>query len=129
MKQATVKSLGAAALGAAIAVTAAGTASAAITDGVHETAGELVSTLPLEEAANELPGESGEVVDAGRRVLTGEAKLPLTDDTLAGTQSATAGQIPSTSGDLSTTTGDLLGGLPVGSSALNNGLPVQGLPL
>ncbi len=129
MKQATVKSLGVAALGAALAVTAAGTASAAITDGVHETAGELVGTLPLEEAAAELPGESGEVVDAGRRVLTGEAKLPLADDTLAGTQAAPTGQIPPTSGDLSTGSGDLLGGLPVGGESLNSGLPLQGLPL
>jgi hypothetical protein len=120
MKQATVKTLGAAAMGAAIAVTGAGSASAVGLDGVQETAGDLVRTLPVDDTADKLPGESGEIVKTGAKVLTGEsASLPLTADTLSHTT-----EDASTS---TTTTGDesqLLGGLPL-DQLTSGGLPLD----
>ncbi|MGP3966975.1 ATP-binding protein [Streptomyces sp. 6N223] len=118
MKQATVKTLGAAALGAAIAATGAGSASAVGLDGVQDTAGNLVRTLPVEETADDLPGESGEIVKTGTEVLTGEnAELPLASDALSHT---TQGESSTSS---STDPNQLLGGLPVGELT-GGGLPL-----
>jgi hypothetical protein len=115
MKQATVKTLGAAALGAAIAAAGAGSASAVGLEGVHETAGDLVHTLPVEEAADDLSGESGEIVRTGTKVLSGSnSTLPLASDPLSHTTQG---------GSLTTDPGQLLGGLPLGS------LTSAGLPL
>jgi hypothetical protein len=117
MKQATVKTLGAAALGAAFAAAGAGTASAVGLDSVQATAGDLVRTLPVEDTADKLPGDSGEVVTTGAKVLAGDdATLPLASDTLSHT-AQTSGGNSAVPGDPSS----LLGGLPVG------GLPVGGL--
>lgn len=117
MKQATVKTLGAAALGAAIAATGAGSAAALGLDGVQQTAGDLVHTLPVEEAANKLPGESGEVVTAGTRVVSGEStQLPLTSETLSHVADTGSNAV---NGD----PGQLLGGLPVGELT-DGGLPL-----
>ncbi|MEV4439582.1 ATP-binding protein [Streptomyces sp. NPDC049577] len=72
MKQGTLKSLGTAAVGAAIAITAAGTASAAAgTPGTLESVATTVEVtsqkMPLEQVAKAAPG--GTAVSAVNRVL------------------------------------------------------------
>jgi hypothetical protein len=134
MTKTTIKSLGVAALGAALAATAAGTASATVTDNVQGTAGDVVRTLPsLENTTEALPGESGEVVDAGMDLLSGEQQVkPLADETLSHTTSA-LGATPA--GGLTEPVTGLLGGLPVGGDQLSQlGLPdtqelLQGIQL
>ncbi|MFI0739712.1 hypothetical protein ACH4PU_16735 [Streptomyces sp. NPDC021100] len=75
MKQGTIKTIGAAALGAAIAVTAAGTASAAAPTGPLERATNLAARtskqLPIEDLAPVLPG--GPVISATNRALGSSA--------------------------------------------------------
>jgi hypothetical protein len=116
MKQATVKTLGAAALGAAIAATGAGSASAVGLDGVQETAGDLVHTLPVDETADDLPGDGGEIVRTGTKVLTGKnSTLPLASDALSHTTQG---------GSVTADPGQLLGGLPLGGSLTGGGLPL-----
>ncbi|MDT0308134.1 ATP-binding protein [Streptomyces sp. DSM 44917] len=106
MKQATLKTLGTAALGAALTAAAAGTASASaasMVDGVGTTAGEVVRSLPVEETAGKLPGDSGQVVQTGADLVTGETQaLPLANEALS-----------HTGGGLTEPAGQLLGGLPV----------------
>ncbi|MGK5639491.1 ATP-binding protein [Streptomyces sp. URMC 126] len=75
MKQGTIKTIGAAALGAAIAVTAAGTASAAAPTGPLERVTNLAAgtsrQLPIEDLAPMLPG--GPVISAANRALGSSA--------------------------------------------------------
>ncbi|MBZ4320560.1 ATP-binding protein [Streptomyces huiliensis] len=75
MKQGTIKTIGAAALGAAIAVTAAGTASAAAPKGPLERVTNLAAgtsrQLPIEDLAPTLPG--GPVISAANRALSSSA--------------------------------------------------------
>ncbi|WP_049716636.1 hypothetical protein [Streptomyces caatingaensis] len=75
MKQGTIKTIGAAALGAAIAVATAGTASAAAPAGPLERATGLAAgtsrSLPIEQVAPLLPG--GPVIEAGNRALGSSA--------------------------------------------------------
>ncbi|GAA0408562.1 hypothetical protein [Streptomyces luteireticuli] len=76
MKQGTIKTIGAAALGAAIAVATAGTASAAAPHaGPLERATGLAAgtsrSLPIEQVAPLLPG--GPLIEAGNRALGSSA--------------------------------------------------------
>ncbi|WP_326598705.1 ATP-binding protein [Streptomyces sp. NBC_01803] len=117
MKQATQKTLGVAALGAALVAAAAGTASASVTDDVGQTTGDVVNTLPLHETADKLPGDSGEVVRTGTDVLTGETEaLPVADRTLSHT----------TSDGLIQPATELLGGMPVDPTS-ELGIPTDNL--
>jgi hypothetical protein len=111
------KTLGAAALGAALAASAAGTASAAVISDVENTAADAVRSLPVEDAAAGLPGESGEVLTTGTDLITGDKQLPLADDTLSHTLPAQT----SSSSDLGQTAQNLLGGLPVNGTDLTGG--------
>ncbi|WP_104531108.1 ATP-binding protein [Streptomyces specialis] len=121
MKQATQKTLGVAALGAALVAAAAGTASASVTENVEQTTGDVVNTLPLQETADKLPGDSGEVVRTGTDVLTGEADaLPVADQTLSHTTGA------ATSEGLIKPATELLGGMPVNPTS-ELGLPTDNL--
>ena len=124
MKQSSVKTLGAAALGAAFAAAAAGSASAAtLPDGVQSTTDQVVHTLPVHEAADQLPGRSGEVVETGADLLSGETgALPVADHTL----SHTAANAPAQAETLLEPATQLLGGLPVQPDGLA-GLPVSDL--
>jgi hypothetical protein len=109
MKQATVKSLGAAALGAAFAATTAGSASAAVTDTVQQTADDVVNTLPA---------GSAEVLDTGTAALSGNStELPVLDTALSHTET-------SATGDVVGPAESLLGGLPVAPSEIT-GLPAE----
>ncbi|MDT0347216.1 ATP-binding protein [Streptomyces litchfieldiae] len=122
MKKATVKSLGVAALGVALSAVAAGTASAAVTDDVQATTGDVVRTLPaLDPATEQLPGGTGDVVQSGTDMLTDdEDEVTSATQTLAHTTKA------SPIGGLTDPATKLLGGLPVNpTSAL--GLPTDGL--
>ncbi|MGK5532428.1 ATP-binding protein [Streptomyces sp. URMC 129] len=121
MKQATQKTLGVAALGAAIVAAAAGTASASVTDDVKQTTGDVVNTLPLHETADKLPGDSGEVVRTGTDVLTGETDaLPVAEQTLSHTTSAATGD------DLLKPATELLGGMPINPTS-ELGVPTDDL--
>ncbi|MDN3295895.1 ATP-binding protein [Streptomyces ficellus] len=108
MKQSAAKTLGVAALGAAFAATAAGTASAANHTPVNGALGTATATaLPVMQSAVErAPGTAAEVANAAPAVVGSVAKnasvqgVPLDPSAAAG----------------------LLGGLPVGGS-----LPVAGL--
>lgn len=124
MKHATVKCLGATALGAALAAATAGTA-AAVTDALKDTAGTVVSDLSLSETADTLPAEGGEVVTTGRDVLTGNktTSVPLVDDTLAHTSKSTSA---SGASGLTQPVSNLLGGMPV-NPATASGLPAGDL--
>ncbi|TDC13657.1 ATP-binding protein [Streptomyces sp. 8K308] len=105
MKQSTVKTLGAAALGAAIAATAAGAATAANLEGLQSTAGDVVRTLPADTATDVLPDGAGNVVETGGQLVEGGSDvLPLASDTLSHTTDTNT---------LDTVDG-LLGGMPLG---------------
>jgi hypothetical protein len=112
-----IKTLGAAALGTALAASAAGTASAAVITDVGETAGDVVRTLPVDDAAAGLPGDSGEVLATGTDLITGDQQLPLANDTLSHTMPTQT----SSSGGLGQTAQGLLGGLPVNGTDLTGG--------
>ncbi|RKN46900.1 ATP-binding protein [Streptomyces hoynatensis] len=124
MKQSTVKTLGAAALGAAFVAAAAGSASAApLSSGVQSTTDDVVHTLPVHEAADTLPGRSGEVVETGADMLSGESSaLPVADQTL----SHTAANAPGQAETLLEPATQLLGGLPIQPDGLA-GLPASDL--
>ncbi|WP_171163836.1 hypothetical protein [Streptomyces sp. I05A-00742] len=80
MKQGTIKTIGAAVLGAAIAVSTAGTASAAAPAGPLERVTNLAAgtshSLPIEEAAPLLPG--GPLISAANRALGSTAMKATT---------------------------------------------------
>ncbi|MEU3186987.1 ATP-binding protein [Streptomyces sp. NPDC006923] len=112
MKKSAVKTLGVAALGAAFAATAAGTASAA--PAVPLNGADLVSkTLPVGGTAPQLPVPASDAATAGRTALATLQKAA--PQVLSSVR--TAGPLHS-----------LLGGLPVNSLA-QGGAPVSGLPL
>ncbi|MFH8630088.1 hypothetical protein ACH4CC_09455 [Streptomyces lydicus] len=69
MKQGTIKTLGAAALGAAIAVTAAGAASAASLSGADTTG--VLKNLPVKDATKTLSGATQS------KPVGGDIKTPL----------------------------------------------------
>ncbi|RDG36719.1 ATP-binding protein [Streptomyces corynorhini] len=119
MKQSAVKTIGAAALGAAFAATAAGSASAAPslpdTGATLDTLGVVTQTLPLETVAEKLPAPTSEVVTTGRSVLNGVQKT---------TQSGPKANAAKAADPLS----GLLGGLPVNGLA-KGGNGLNGLPL
>ncbi|TDC76468.1 ATP-binding protein [Streptomyces hainanensis] len=106
MKQSTVKTLGAAALGAAIAASAAGAATAANLENLQSAAGDVVRTLPADSATDVLPDGAGNVVETGTQLLdNGSEALPLASDTLSHTSS---------SDDTLDSVQGLLGGMPLG---------------
>ncbi|MFI1257312.1 ATP-binding protein [Streptomyces netropsis] len=122
MKQGTFKTLGVAAVGAAFAVTAAGTASAAANPGTLEsvstTAQGAAQGLPVEQVANMAPA-GGPVVSAANRAV---ASGVVTQAAKALDTSLAPHLLPTdTKGN-----GGLLGGLQPG--ALTN-LPTKGLPV
>ncbi|MFJ8000896.1 ATP-binding protein [Streptomyces sp. NPDC096310] len=125
MKQSAVKTLGVAALGAAFAVAAAGSASAApaVPDAgaALGVVGSVAKTLPLDEAATQLPQPlSGAATAAGSAVDTVEFTTPYALDAVRASNPL---------GDLvSDPLGTLLGGLPVNGLA-DGGLGVNGIPL
>ncbi|MFE3827561.1 ATP-binding protein [Streptomyces sp. NPDC059092] len=125
MKQSAVKTLGVAALGAAFAAAAAGSASAApaVPDAgaALGAVGSVSRTLPLDQAAKELPQPlSGAATAAGSAVDTVEFTTPYALDAVRA-----SGPL----GDLATNPlGSLLGGLPVNGLA-KGGLGLNGIPL
>ncbi|MER5738676.1 MULTISPECIES: hypothetical protein [unclassified Streptomyces] len=125
MKQSAAKKLGVAALGAAFAAAAAGTASAAPLpaplDGA-DALGSVTQLAPLGDGLTELPDGAGEALGAGQGALgqgldqgvktlpaaAGQATQNLPTDAAAGALGATP---------LGAATG-LLGGLPLGAGGL-----------
>ncbi|MFF5564320.1 ATP-binding protein [Streptomyces sp. NPDC012623] len=120
MKQSAVKTIGAAALGAAFAATAAGSASAAPslpeTGAALDTVGVVAQTLPLETVAEKLPAPASEVVATGRSVLNGVQKT-----TKPGSKAKGAAKADPLKG--------LLGGLPINGLTSAGGNGLNGLPL
>lgn len=142
MKQSAAKTLGVAALGAAFAAAAAGTASAAPSLPLGPDAlGTVTSVVPLGEDVTDLPSGVAETLGAGQNALNlgadqGVGTLPqITDQTAKAlppvTEQATKVPMDGVQNGLAHTpagqvTG-LLGGLPVGG--LTGGLPTGGLGL
>ncbi|MFV8129110.1 ATP-binding protein [Streptomyces syringium] len=123
MKQGTIKTLGVAAVGAAFAVTASGTASAAGTAGTLEsvstTAQGAMAGLPVEQVANLAPAGGPVVSAVNRAIATGV----VTSAARAVDTAAAPHLLPTdTKGN-----GGLLGGLQPG--ALAGKLPTKGLPV
>jgi hypothetical protein len=117
MKQATVKSLGVAALGVALSAVVAGTASA-VTDDVEQTAGGVVNSLPDVGQDDVFPDDDDQMLPLAGETLSGTSKAsPL--DGLTDPVTDLLGGLPV---DPSTATG-ALGGLPLGS--LTSGLPLN----
>ncbi|WP_328583315.1 ATP-binding protein [Streptomyces sp. NBC_00370] len=113
MKQSAVKTIGAVALGAAFAATAAGSASAAPLPDPAGALDTVTQTLPVDEVASQLPAGASDGVTASRSALgTVRQTSPQVLDAVK-----TANPV-----------GGLLGGLPVNGLA-QGGLPVNGIPL
>ncbi|MFJ2114430.1 MULTISPECIES: ATP-binding protein [unclassified Streptomyces] len=129
MKQSAIKTIGAAALGAAFAAAAAGSASAAPaipdTGAALDTVGTVVKTLPLESVAEKLPAPATEVVAVGRAaVRTVEQTAPKA----AKAKAAAAPKVDAAKDPI----GGLLGGLPInglGKGLGKGGNGLNGLPL
>ncbi|WP_418958735.1 hypothetical protein [Streptomyces tritici] len=127
MKQ-SAKTLGVAALGAAFAAAAAGTASAAPM--THDAAGALgaVQSLPVADNLTELPAGAADSLTAGEGALTnGAQNLPAASDSAAKQITETAPNALAQS-----PVGGLLGGLPVNGLPTNSVLPAglqSGLPI
>ncbi|MGW0709388.1 ATP-binding protein [Streptomyces sp. NPDC002643] len=126
MKQSAAKTLGVAALGAAIAAAGAGAANAAPSapaPDASQALGTVTQSLPVEKVSQALPSATGAVTQGQRALGAGlEAAQPATASVLAEGPTSPVGK--------------LLGGLPVGQTALpttqglgTNGLGVNGLPL
>jgi outer membrane receptor protein involved in Fe transport len=112
MKQSAAKTLGVAALGAAFAAAAAGTASAAhAVPDLTAAPGNLSTTLPLDEVTEKLPAGAAA---APATVQDAAAAAPAT------VQDAVERAVPSTATD---PVSGLLGGLPV-----TGGGPLGSLP-
>ncbi|AXG79914.1 ATP-binding protein [Streptomyces paludis] len=127
MKQSAVKTIGAAALGAAFAVAAAGSASAApaLPDvgGALDTLGVVTETLPLEAVAEKLPAPASEVVTTGRAALdTVKKTAPQQAQQVQKAGQKAAPKAAKAADPLS----GLLGGLPIGGLTGNglNGIPL-----
>ncbi|MER8044968.1 hypothetical protein [Streptomyces sp. NPDC094032] len=142
MKQSAAKTLGVAALGAAFAAAAAGTASATALPLVGTDAlGTVTSVVPLGEDVTDLPSGVAETLGAGQGALNlgaeqgigtlpqiadqaGKALPPVTEQaTKVPMDGVQTGLAHTPAGQLT----GLLGGLPVGQ--LTGGLPLNGLPL
>ncbi|WP_461027192.1 hypothetical protein, partial [Streptomyces sparsus] len=104
MKQAQIKTLGAAALGAAMAAGAAGSAAADPAETFEHIAG--VETMSVEDSVLDLPDSLARAADA-------------TYDTVE--------QVEDPRGPASGPAGELLGGLPVAGDHLRGGLPTETL--
>ncbi|WP_183091602.1 ATP-binding protein [Streptomyces radicis] len=122
MKQAIVKSIGVAALGAAFTAAVAGTAAAAPTDSLSGAASDVTRTLPaLDSTAldsstlDRTTSGTGDLVRSGTGLVQGATEsAPLAADTLAHTKKKPTGGL----------TG-VLGNLPIDPSGL--GLPTDAL--
>lgn len=113
MKQAAIKTLGVAALGAAFAAIAAGSATAAPAGPNAGAALDLVTkTLPLERVTDQLPAPLPDVVAATKLALG--TVQQTTPHAVGAVKTANPVQ-------------QLVGGLPV--NGLGKGLPVNGIPL
>ncbi|MFD7919203.1 ATP-binding protein [Streptomyces sp. NPDC059740] len=112
MKQGTIRTLGAAALGAALAAVAAGSASAAPTDG-------------LLNAAHTLPANAPTVLDAGAQAVT-QGTQSLADHGAKATQGRHAKGKAATKHAKAKNAG-LLGGLP--TDGVTHAVSGAGLPL
>ncbi|MET9665491.1 ATP-binding protein [Streptomyces sp. NPDC006475] len=124
MKQSAVKTLGAAALGAAFAAAAAGSAAAAPAT-LPDTATPLdsvTSVAPVQKAVTKLPAGAPESLVGGQQALT-EAAGPL-----AATLEGVTNKALPTDGAADPVAG-LLGGLPIAGALPLDGLPLDGLPL
>ncbi|MEU7071164.1 hypothetical protein AB0B30_20530 [Streptomyces narbonensis] len=120
MKQSAAKKLGVAALGAAFAVTAAGTASAASSLPLDADAlGTVTKAVPLGDGLTTLPDGAGESLAAGQGALgqgldQGVKTLPA-----AAGQATQNLPLDAAAGGLGATPlGGLLGGLPLGGLPL-----------
>ena len=113
MKQSAVKTLGAVALGAAFAATAAGSAAAAPLPDPSNALDTVTKTLPVGEVASQLPAGASDGVTASRSALGTVQQTP-----------------PQMLGAVKTANplNGLLGGLPVNGLA-KGGLPLNGIPL
>ncbi|MFJ8072725.1 ATP-binding protein [Streptomyces sp. NPDC096176] len=125
MKQSAAKTLGVAALGAAFAAVAAGTASAAhVVPDATGALGDVSQTLPVQEVTGKLPAGAADALAGGGSVVTDGAS------TLPGAVQGAVGEV-APSGATEQVAG-LLGGLPVAGGGLptdaltGGGLPVAG---
>lgn len=136
MKQVAKKTLGVAAMGAAVVVAGASAASAAPTDTlggtpggqalgpVTKTAGQTLGALPLEEATQGLPGGLSQPVGVAQEALSGALTgTPLdATETVADNAHKSAGKGEGSSDAKSSAPGGgMIGGLPLGQA-----LPVGG---
>ncbi|MBE9497977.1 MULTISPECIES: hypothetical protein [Streptomyces] len=139
MKQVAKKTLGVAAMSAAVVVAGAGAASALPVEGLGaptdvvgtdavgaggralgplaETAGQTLGSLPLEEATQGLPGGLSQPVGVAQEALSGA----LTGTPLDATEKVAGQAQKSVEGKSSAPGGGMIGGLPLGSA-----LPVGG---
>ncbi|MCL6734107.1 hypothetical protein [Streptomyces neyagawaensis] len=120
MKQSAAKTLGVAALGAAIAAAGASAANAApsmpAAPDASQAVGTVTQSLPVEKVSKALPAPGGAVTQGQRALGAGlESMQPATANVLAEGPTAPAG--------------GLLGGLPAGKPLPTKGLGVNGLPL
>ncbi|MFI9236252.1 hypothetical protein [Streptomyces cinnamoneus] len=125
MKQASLKALGAAAVGAVIAVGAAGTASAGTLESVTTTATGVEKALPVESVGQVAPAGGPVAIAADRAVKSG-----LLEQTAHALDTALAPHLPTEKlthapADNKGNAG-LLGGLPTKAIA-PNGLSLPGL--
>jgi hypothetical protein len=116
MKKSAVKTIGAAALGAAFAATAAGVA-AAETPEALTSLDSVTSVVPVQDTLTKLPAGAPESLTGGRAALTESAS------TLPGTLQGTGERV--LAADATEPVKALLGGLPVGD--LTKGLTGGGL--
>ncbi|MFF1507582.1 hypothetical protein [Streptomyces sp. NPDC058326] len=116
MKQSAAKKFGVAALGAAFAATAAGTASAAPSLPVGtDVLGTVTQAVPLGDGLTELPAGAADSLGAGQGALDqGTKTLPAT----AGKATQGLPLDAATGGLGATPLGGLLGGLPLGAVGL-----------
>ncbi|WP_103504389.1 MULTISPECIES: hypothetical protein [Streptomyces] len=115
MKQATVKSIGAAALGAAFAVTAAGSASA-VTDTVTKTAGDVLQMAPVDS----LPVDKLDTLSADQTLSHSQVKPGGngSQDELLNAAGDLLSKTASNPTELTENPTQLLGGLPLDSLVL-----------
>ncbi|MFI1972811.1 hypothetical protein BLA24_26660 [Streptomyces cinnamoneus] len=127
MKQATLKALGAVAVGAAIAASAAGTASAGTLESVTTTATGATKGLPIEQVAPIAPAGGPVLVATNRLIASG-----VLEQTAKAADHALAPHLPTEK--LAAPTDNkgnagLLGGLPTKAIAPNGiSLPGIGTP-
>lgn len=118
MKQSAAKALGVAVFGAALAVSAAGSASALTDIPTGEVVETATESVPVAQTASDLSGEAGETATRAEGTLAEAAPAEA-----APAGAAPAGAVPAAPADtpLDPVT-KLLGGLPLGGL-----LPVPGL--